>query len=605
METPPSQRWNTLPSPTRGGKPPPSPCQRSLRQEVPSYDKYYWNTSRGDEEIPSVLKIYRRAQDDQLSFDSNTLPRDRYTRKSPVGVSRRDYSPARRSLQDVSAIRDPSPLRQDVQSEAATQNMNDAQLSPIQRSLQKAQRHRETFLRSLSTDASVSSGAATSEQEVNNNLQNPDIPPTSRSSQQNNNPNWDGGLRRKLHRSTEDLAAASSKAFSDRMRFDKFQTSVRDSTEDLRKQRGTVEIDDVRPIYVPNAGVNSLPRNIGSSIPTTRIIRRRPVHDNSQDSDMSRNEVTVGDFTTSSLQSSPQRTPLQHQDTAVQKSQTDPDRYAQDYPSDVIHQQRQRALSVPVLPSPILKKVSQFARGGFSRSRKPSLKKQTSFKENVKIIHYDDAENMTITDSGPLREEKTYCPRPEGKATSGEVFTTELETSVRSVSGASLIAGGSSSKSGETGTREGQPNVENIDLLLEEARKHAQTFAGRCGTGPTSGDNNQQTGIVGSITSIFNSKNLEFLPGTVAAGGSQKQSRIRLLLRLGQGFIHSQTTVKALSGGSSLIVVTYRSSLASDGSIRLHQYREKLALPVKVDPYSMRAFMQKTGELHIEALVAS
>ena len=56
-----------------------------------------------------------------------------------------------------------------------------------------------------------------------------------------------------------------------------------------------------------------------------------------------------------------------------------------------------------------------------------------------------------------------------------------------------------------------------------------------------------------------------------------------------------------MSGGKKLIIIAYKLEADRSGKEYLHQYLEKLHLPHPIDAYSVRATMDKDGNLKIDA----
>jgi len=75
----------------------------------------------------------------------------------------------------------------------------------------------------------------------------------------------------------------------------------------------------------------------------------------------------------------------------------------------------------------------------------------------------------------------------------------------------------------------------------------------------------------------------------------------KLFIPIGDEFIRNRTSVKALSGGRKLIVITYGDRKTSQDIAYQHQYIEKLHLPHPVDAYGVRASMDRDGNLKVNA----
>ena len=77
--------------------------------------------------------------------------------------------------------------------------------------------------------------------------------------------------------------------------------------------------------------------------------------------------------------------------------------------------------------------------------------------------------------------------------------------------------------------------------------------------------------------------------------------RLKLFVPISLGFVRNRTSVKAMSGGKKLIIIAYKIEIDHNGKEYLHQYLEKLHLPHPIDAYSVRATMDKDGNLKIDA----
>jgi len=75
----------------------------------------------------------------------------------------------------------------------------------------------------------------------------------------------------------------------------------------------------------------------------------------------------------------------------------------------------------------------------------------------------------------------------------------------------------------------------------------------------------------------------------------------KLFIPIGNEFLRNRTSVKALSGGHKLIVLTYKEMRGDEGQTYSHQFIEKLHLPHPIDAYGVRASMDKDGNLKINA----
>ena len=206
------------------------------------------------------------------------------------------------------------------------------------------------------------------------------------------------------------------------------------------------------------------------------------------------------------------------------------------------------------------------------------LKKQTSFKEEVDIYRYDKRDvpasaASTSKDSQKLKDNSHLAV--EGKLQVPEQHACEHTTTKEEDSTES------SSKDDVTA---GDPQCSAKDSPKEEKTPR------RTSSGSGSG-------------SMFRARKIELLTEIEGACDS-----MRLILCLSDGYVKSRTTVKALSGGYSLIVSSEQQRGAQenhDGDKDEANYsEERINLPLKVDPYSVKAFMHTSGSLIIDAPIA-
>ena len=80
----------------------------------------------------------------------------------------------------------------------------------------------------------------------------------------------------------------------------------------------------------------------------------------------------------------------------------------------------------------------------------------------------------------------------------------------------------------------------------------------------------------------------------------QGQNHLKVVVPIGSDFIRNRTSVKATSGGKRLIVIAYRCQGKGEEA-HVHQYVEKMTVPHPIDAYSVRATMDKEGNLKITA----
>lgn len=86
--------------------------------------------------------------------------------------------------------------------------------------------------------------------------------------------------------------------------------------------------------------------------------------------------------------------------------------------------------------------------------------------------------------------------------------------------------------------------------------------------------------------------------------GIQK-SKVRVMLSMSDSCVQDRTSVKALSGGTALIVLLYQNEARDGGSAILHEHTERIPLPVAVDPYQVKAQMHRNGDLEVTAPLMS
>ncbi len=95
---------------------------------------------------------------------------------------------------------------------------------------------------------------------------------------------------------------------------------------------------------------------------------------------------------------------------------------------------------------------------------------------------------------------------------------------------------------------------------------------------------------------------VKIVPYVDGNGANRKKVLVRLCTD--ETCIKDRTSVKALSGGTAVIVLVYQNEATDGGSAILHQHMERIALPAKVNPYQVKAQLHKTGILEINAPIA-
>lgn len=246
---------------------------------------------------------------------------------------------------------------------------------------------------------------------------------------------------------------------------------------------------------------------------------------------------------------------------------------------------RRRSQSVTAIPySSILKKTNNEERPtvGLFRRRLTSLRKQTTFHEQVSVYYYDHKErpmSACARDSERLKDEK--CERTMIAMAAVETFTWSeakprspapngsTDTSLRKTTG--------DKEKRESDVANGIPDEYNTDA-----------------------DDAERT--------VFEVTNTELVRETDASGAFVGHV-LYLAIGVHEECVRARTTVKVMSGGYALIVIAYRNELVASGAGRdkshLHQYAKRIALPVAIDPYAVKACVHKDGHLTVEARVTN
>ena len=242
---------------------------------------------------------------------------------------------------------------------------------------------------------------------------------------------------------------------------------------------------------------------------------------------------------------------------------------------------RRRSQSVSVTPySSILKKAHCDERPavGLFRRRLTSLRKQTTFHEQVSVYYYDHKErpiSACARDSERLKDEE--CERTTIAAAAVETFSW-TETNPRTLG----TDGNHDTKTTTNGERTKQKPVGGIP---DEHK-----------TDVDSGD--------GTIFEVINTE----LVRETDASGALAGHVLNLTIGVHEECVRARTTVKVMSGGYALIVIAYRNEPMPGGvrdKTHMHQYAKRIALPVAIDPYAVKACVHKDGHLTVEARVTN
>ena len=247
---------------------------------------------------------------------------------------------------------------------------------------------------------------------------------------------------------------------------------------------------------------------------------------------------------------------------------------------------RRRSQSVTAIPySSILKKTNSEDRDrppvGVFRRRLTSLRKQTTFQEHVSVYYYDHKErpmSACARDSERLKDEE--CERTTIAMAAVETFTWS-EAKPRSPAPGGNTDASLAKTSGDKPKRD--PDV-GSDIPDEYK---------------TDADDAERT--------IFEVTNTELVRETDASGAFAGHV-LYLAIGVHEECVRARTTVKVMSGGYALIVIAYRNELDSGAGrekSHLHQYAKRIALPVAIDPYAVKACVHKDGHLTVEARVTN
>lgn len=244
---------------------------------------------------------------------------------------------------------------------------------------------------------------------------------------------------------------------------------------------------------------------------------------------------------------------------------------------------RRRSQSVTAIPySSILKKSNSEERPavGLFRRRQASLRKQTTFHEHVSVYYYDHKErpmSACARDSERLKDEE--CERTTIAMAAVETFTwTEAKPRVDATP---------------------DPSVPKTMAAGEKTKRESDAVNGIPDEYRSDADDEERT--------IFEVTNTELVRETDASGAFVGHV-LYLAIGVHEECVRARTTVKVMSGGYALIVIAYRNELLSGGEhdkSHLHQYAKRIALPVAIDPYAVKACVHKDGHLTVEARVTN
>lgn len=216
-----------------------------------------------------------------------------------------------------------------------------------------------------------------------------------------------------------------------------------------------------------------------------------------------------------------------------------------------------------------------------SPRKRPKMK--TRFSDDVAVLYYDQEEKCTAVNSADTVREQEKLK--DDKTTS----TTVTEGSVRF----------------SCNLHPGQPCGYNT--TARAILSSGAVATGKTETGDTDNDNADKLGalnltdnldVEGNVRkNIFANKKFEIV---AHEDGSHD---LKLVVPIGSQYIRNRTSVKATSGGKRLIVIGYK--LEGEGDLaHIHQYIEKMVLPHPIDAYSVKATMDREGNLKISAPVA-
>lgn len=202
---------------------------------------------------------------------------------------------------------------------------------------------------------------------------------------------------------------------------------------------------------------------------------------------------------------------------------------------------RSRTQSMPASHSILKKNRHSMIECGITRTES---KKQFCFKEDVDVIYYDEGEQtneFTAKNLDRLKIASDIQENTESKSSLGK----------------------------------------NCDTMFIEAPL----------------DSDEPLNCV-AVSNLILHKEMKVMP-CIDSKGCRRQT-LRILIKSHEHCLKDRTSVKALSGGSSIVVTLHRKQNTECDS-PLERHVEKLLLPVIVDPYKIKAHLHKTGELEINA----
>ena len=223
--------------------------------------------------------------------------------------------------------------------------------------------------------------------------------------------------------------------------------------------------------------------------------------------------------------------------------------------------------------------------------RSACASKRACFRENVDVFYYDTDEKPTETESRDFEKLKD-----DDSVTSDDTTTDDLSSD----------GGGSA------------PPQSSSPPLSSPSRQPKPFVTA------TSHKNNYSKGNVVVARNLCFKQEIELVPNAEDAHESlirRELRRLAVVVQIEETCIKQLTSVKAMSGGRTIIVVTHRPAgleattpggatnriyghnQGSAPSMVLVQHVDKLRLPVMIDPYSVKAHIHKDWTLKIEAPV--
>ncbi|ELU16361.1 hypothetical protein CAPTEDRAFT_227779 [Capitella teleta] len=199
--------------------------------------------------------------------------------------------------------------------------------------------------------------------------------------------------------------------------------------------------------------------------------------------------------------------------------------------------------------------------------KKPQkCQKQTSFRENVEVIYYD--EHGTAVSNLSCMSEKLKTSSNE------DLFEEEIcDINKNCLEGLH----GPVQRSGDGDKSGGDVTGDDVD---EEPRRTVRR--------------SEEETAPSTLVSCC-------LSGVVVhpkSGAGRPLRGIRLKIEIDEQCIRTRTKVKVLSSGTSVLVMTYKDV---EGGVDQEETIERIDLPVVIDPYSVKAQVKTNGSLTVEA----